>query len=470
MVRRLVALVLLFAAFSAHALIPTVNEWRVSVDGGPVRIAADNSLAELTAACAAFSSQSGNWLAAGPPAYVSTATYAQSFCGTFRDGNFLSEGRNVYASLVSGVCPVNSTAVSGGCQCANGFSESGGQCSQNQCGAQTGKTGILSWTEGYTLTPDEGDRKTVGGYNAPPSNGEICQSGCMVSAQTSGAGVEYFVSQQPTAQGLYRRSADFPTVGLGTPCTASDSAANSPVAPEPQCPGTVGQVGNKTACLSTPSKPVPTGDAPATSKPPIAGNPAAGPKPESGAGSGNGSAGRTPDAGTGGNAGGSASAAVGGKGGGAGGTAAGTGTGTGTGSGTTGGNSSGSVAKGPEGTEQAACGAPGQPVCAVKVDENGTPQVGDTFKTANEAVDKGKTDTDQLREKAAGKDDKGFFEPFKDLFLTPPMAACEAIALPDRIGMSIDPCPVVDGVRSVMAWIWAAGGLWLCFGMIKRSI
>lgn len=363
------------------------------------------------------------------------------------------------------VCPANSTLTGGVCACNAGYNESGGQCLQNQCASQTGKLGVLSWTEGYTLTPDEGDRKAVGGYNAPPASGEICQAGCAVSAQTSGPGVEYYVSQQPTAQGLYRRSADFPTVGLGTPCSASDQAANSPTAAEPACPGTVGLVGNKVACVSTPSKPVPTTDAPAPSKPPIAGNPAAGAKPESGTGSGSGSAGRTPDAGTGGNAGGSASAAVGGKGGGAGGTAAGTG-GTGNGTGT-GGNTSGSVAKGPEGTEQAACGAPGQPVCDVKIREGEMPGLGNTFKSATDKVNENFTSTSNaitsIRD-GEGKPTWSF-----SFQLPTGCTAYKPVGF-DAFNVTLNPCEWQGTIHDLMSMIWAAATAFCLIGMVGRTL
>lgn len=461
-VLRLVLFGALMWCGAAHALIPSSSGYRASMSFAGIFKTATGSTPE--AACNALLALHN---AAQPTVYlVYKGTWGGANCAFWvyrRSDNQYSSAVDAGYAVEPGLCPANSTAVSGGCQCAAGYNESGSQCVQNQCAAQTGKTGILSWTEGYTLTPDEGDRRTVGGYNAPPANGEICQSGCAVSAQTSGAGVEYYVSQQPTAQGLYRRSADFPTVGLGTPCTASDSAANSPVAPEPLCPGTVGQVGNKTACVSTPSKPVPTAEAPPPSKPPIAGNPAAGPKPDSGAGSGSGSAGRTPDAGTGGNAGGSASAAVGGKGGGAGGTAAGTGTGTGTG--TTGGNTGGLVGKGPEGTEQAACGAPGQPVCAVKVDETGMPTSGDVSK-AEAASDKAKGDA----EKAIA--DAGNITAPEWSFSFQLPTGCTSYTPPgfEEFGITLNPCQWQGTIHDLMSMIWAAVTAFCIIGMVGRTI
>ena len=112
------------------------------------------------------------------------------------------------------------------------------------------------------------------------------------------------------------------------------------------------------------------------------------------------------------------------------------------------------------------CGLPGTPAC--KIDETGTPEpvLENKFKPL---ADKNKADADAARETIAGKADKPFFAGWSDLFITPPIAACSAFELPRSMGF-IDPCPVADGMRSVMAWIWAAGGLFLCLGMIKKVV
>lgn len=336
----------------------------------------------------------------------------------------------------------------GGCQCKAGYIQREGLgCVADSCKANSGKTGIVNWTEGYTATPNEGDRAAIGGYNKPPSDGNICENGCMVSAQTSGAGVTFFVSQQPTANGLYRRSADFPTVALGTPCTASEKAANSPQAPEPKCEGTVGQVNGKTVCVSTPAAPTTTTPMPAPSTTPIAGNPAAGAAPTSGEGSGTGSTGRTPDAGTGGNSGGSASAGVGGKGGTAGGTSSGTGT----------------VKAPAAGEQQAACGAPGQPVCDVKVSEKDMPEGKDAYKSATDQIKENADETKKGIDGAANITAPSWTFSFQ--FPT----GCAPYDTGLR-GFVLNPCRYQSTIHDLMSMIWAAVTVFAIIGMVGRTI
>ncbi len=110
------------------------------------------------------------------------------------------------------------------------------------------------------------------------------------------------------------------------------------------------------------------------------------------------------------------------------------------------------------------CGLPGKPAC--KIDETGTP---DTSPTTNqEKIDEYKTKMDEQRDqiKQAGT---GIFDSFGIFFSAPPFAACTPYTLPRDMG-SVDPCPVVDGVRSVMAYIWALGALFLCVGWIREAI
>jgi len=315
------------------------------------------------------------------------------------------------------------------------------------CKAKQGVMGVVNWTEGFTRTPDEGDRAAVGGYNAPPANGQMCQQGCEVSAQIQGPGVQYYVSQQPTAQGLYRRSADFPSIGMGTACTASNDAPNSPVAPEPKCTGTLGQVNNKTVCVSTPAAPVATQGMPEPPSKAIAGNPSAGPKPTSGSGSGTGSVGRTPDAGTGGNSGGSMAAAVGGKGGDAGGTATGTGT----------------VKAPATGEQQANCGAPGQPVCAVKVNEEGYPDGKSAFTTSKDAIDKNATDTKTAINGA------GTMQAPQWSFSFQLPTGCTPYDTGLR-GFVLDPCKYQSMIHDLMSMLWAAATVFCIIGMVGRTI
>ena len=58
------------------------------------------------------------------------------------------------------------------------------------------------------------------------------------------------------------------------------------------------------------------------------------------------------------------------------------------------------------------------------------------------------------------------------LFSAPPLATCEGFDLPAHAGQSmgtIDPCNVVDGIRTAMAYIWAIAAFWLCLGWVKSA-
>lgn len=445
---------MLLACAVASALVQPAVQYRpVSPSNSPWFSAVD-------AACAHsktwFESQ---WATSNAP--TSTLTYCRV------DGMRLTRSNgtiyDVGIQKSAAQCPTNSVAVSGGCQCASGFDESGGQCVPhvNQCTAQTGQSSMINWTEGYTRTPDEGDTQAVGGVNLPPST--VCSAGCNVSVQKVGPGVEYYVSQQPTSQGLYRRSRDMPGVNLGTECTAGPTDANQPTAPEPQCPGQLGTVGNRVVCLSTAEKPVTPSPLPPPDKTPIAGNPSAGPKPPSGEGAGEGSAGRTPSAGTGGNSGGGAGAAMGGKGGGAGGTAAGAGTGSGAGAGT--GNSSGRVTNPGDGTEQANCGAPGQAVCAVKVDESGVPLTGD-FSDATSKLGEHQNKVSE----ALGQVEGMQAPQWSFSFQLPTGCTAYTPAAFEEFGVSINPCNWQGTIHDLMSMIWAAVTAFCIIGMVGRTI
>lgn len=111
------------------------------------------------------------------------------------------------------------------------------------------------------------------------------------------------------------------------------------------------------------------------------------------------------------------------------------------------------------------CGLPGGPAC--KIDESGTPEpaASDAYSSK---LDDLKADQIAHGAKIAGTDDKSFFSGWGDLFVTPPVQVCRPYAMPT--GVSIDPCPVVEGGRMVMAWLWALSAFWLCLGMVRESI
>lgn len=115
--------------------------------------------------------------------------------------------------------------------------------------------------------------------------------------------------------------------------------------------------------------------------------------------------------------------------------------------------------------ESITCGLPGTPAC--KIDEAGTPTKGDAADDLAKIAAL-KTEADRLRDIIAGKADKPFFAGWDVFFSAPAFVQCEPFVLPRDYG-EINACPVVDGVRVVMGYLWALGALMLCLGMIKRT-
>jgi hypothetical protein len=450
--RLLFGLLFLLVSSQAFALVPTAAQYRMYVffaATGVWHTAIEDACADMLA----------NRVSGAPTYTWSLTTCTWTSVGTVTlTGVPKAGGSNFVGNYGGGLqrqiaCPANSVAVSGGCQCAASFDESAGQCVPhvNQCTSKTGVVGILSWTEGYTRTPDEGDRQAVGPVASPPSSGEVCDAGCKVSLQMSGPGVQPFVSQSPTANGLYRRSVDYPKLGLGTECTGAAADAGAvPTTPAPECPGSVGEVGGKVVCVGTASKPVSTVPLGQPSGPAIAGNPPAGGKPPSGEGSGNGSAGRTPASGNGTGTGGPAAAGVGGAGGAAGGTRTGGGSGT-----------SAAPAAGEQPTP---CGAPGQPICSVRVDETGTPSgVGTTFDAATAQLEANKASTE-----AAINAAHSIAAPTWSFTFALP-TGCTPYPMEIK-GFVLNPCPYQGTIHDLMSMIWAAVTFFTITGMVGRTI
>lgn len=276
----------------------------------------------------------------------------------------------VYASQQ---CPENSSLVGKECICTPPATEQGGQCvppEPSRCTADAGTSSVMNFTVGWARSgnPDADDH--VGKVVFPnQGRGAACVGGC--SWDFTDNGVAAYRSAEPfPASGLHRLSVDFTMRGAGTACAESpEDAAASPNAPEPPCPGFVGEVNGVTKCVGTASQPVPPPDGPTAGRQAGGsednGNPAAGKKPDSGEGSGSGGPGRTPTSGSGGNAGGPAGAAGGTR-------------------------PDGTTTKPVEGKEQAACGAPGQPKCSIN--ETGTPDGKGAYDAAKAGLDKAEGD------------------------------------------------------------------------------
>lgn len=313
----------------------------------------------------------------------------------------------------------------------------------DNCASARDKVSVVNFTAGWFR--DDNLDTPVGPVTAPGVSYQFaCVAGCKVAIgdpSTQSA----WVSLVPSPAGLYRGSIDSEVVGMGESCTETTPAAN-PAAPYMPCPGFIGQVNGKTTCVGTASNPLPAGSGdtkptrdaqnPNDSK----GNPTAGSKPGSGEGSGSGGPGRTPSAGNGTAAGGPSGAAGG-----------------------SGPKPDGTNDKPAEGKEQAACGAPGQPPC--KLDESGTPK---KFDGDSKGLEDWKTKMEANRDQIKDSGD-GIFGGMSIFFSAPPVAGCSPYELPRDMG-SIDPCGVADGVRAVMAYIWALGGLFLCIGWIREAV
>lgn len=317
-------------------------------------------------------------------------------------------------------------------------------CGDTVCKSMQGQDFTLNWSLGYTRTPnidEDPNWKFVSPPIKAPSDGLVCDpvTSCKVALVLAPTAV--WQSLSPTSQGLYRVSVDYDAQHMGESCTPTpaENAAAHPAADKPTCPGFVGEVNGVLGCYGTASNP--TSNDVSESKPnkPDAGNPPAGKKPDSGEGSGTGGAGRTPSTGDGGPAGGPAAAA---------------------GSGT---KPDGTTPKPGEGKEQANCGAPGQPKCGI--DESGTPTKfdgkGDLLGGWEEGV--------KANRATIEKSGTGIFDSFSVFFSAPPLAGCEPIELPNDQVITRH-CDVVDGTRSVMAYIWALTALWLCVGWIREAI
>lgn len=300
----------------------------------------------------------------------------------------------------------------------------------------------------------------------------MCYEGCKVGVPHNESDVGW-ISQVAGPNGLYRSSVDIETRSTSQACTVdpnsdASKSASTGTAP-PTCPGSLGTVNGATVCLPSVADAGIDGGGEATR-----GNPPAGPKDETKSpserakgpgGTGNGS---SPSGSNGGGpTGGPASGPNNGS--------SRTGCNDGSkapappcsGKGTN--DQDGTVTKPATGKEQAACGAPGQPKCGI--DETGTPEkVGDD--KYNSKLDQYKTDSKNAGDQIKGEGD-GVFSSYTTFFAAPALQACEPVELPTAAGVSLGSiskqCDVVEGVRYVMAYIWALVGMWVCLGWVKRA-
>lgn len=352
-------------------------------------------------------------------------------------------------SNVPAYCPADSTLSNGECTCTapkvQNSTNDGCETPVNPCTAKIGIPRITNFTYGYTRTSDEQDYSIVGAPTTVPTDGTLCDGGCVVER---GSGAAAWRSLTPTSQGLYRLSIDFNTVPTGAQCTvgtAGTAGATNPLTPPPTCPGYVGEVNGKLGCFGTADKPVTTTTGSTGGQAPKPGNPAAGEKPATGEGSGSTGSGRTPSAGSGGNNGGPSAAAQG---------------------------PSGNVISPPSGEQQAACGAPGQPKCGI--DESGTPDGKDTLTGKHGEFD------DKLGEREAalstvtsssGKDTSWGIVPAWTQAGT--CTAWHIFSLPPALGgfsVDVDLCPIKPLADGVANFIWVFLAIFAITGMIFKTM
>lgn len=312
---------------------------------------------------------------------------------------------------------------------------------ESSCTALMGEDFTLNWSIGYTRTPnidEDPNWKLVAPPIKPPSDGLVCDpvTSCKVALVLNP--IATWQSLSPTAQGLYRLSVDFDAQHMGESCTPTpaENAAAHPAADKPTCPGFVGEVNGVPGCYGTASNPT-SNDVPETKpKPPEAGNPPAGKKPDSGEGSGTGGAGRTPSTGDGGPGGGPAGAA---------------------GSGT---KPDGTTPKPGEGKEQANCGAPGQPKCSIN--EAGTPDGKGAFDSANSGLDEGKKGWIAEIEKVKDLTAPGWTWTFQ----LP--SGCTPLDVP-AFNLTLDVCRFQPIIHDIMSMLWAIATVMGCALMVFNA-
>lgn len=357
------------------------------------------------------------------------------------------------------LCPSNSSGTEI-CTCNAGFMEDASHTScvpipvPSSCGFVHDSTLVLNVTSGYMRSPGgaeypafkpDGSPAPIGYAGLAPAT--ICYDGC----QGSRAGVvASWSSSEPTATGLYRVSDDWEFKFANTSCqvTASDKALLDQTFTAPPCNGFLGSVNGKPTCVAMVPD-VSSGSAKVTK----VGNPTAGTI------GGGGVAGNIPTGGNGANGGGPATSKDGSV-------------------RLTDGSivsitptavPTGTTAAPPAGEQQAACGAPGQPKCAM--DETGTP-TGKTdygqepIAAANKSLD----DTLAGIQSTTGKDTSWGLVP-RWLQQSGGCSPTVLYTLPSKLGsmpISIDLCPHLPLIYTLMNLLWVVWTFGAIVSMVFR--
>ncbi len=454
MIRRFLVIFLFLSAPAFAAVPPSIgwffDNWKTGRQMGPY--------GDVAAACSAMVALN-NDASAGISSSLLESTQLSSNSGQCKWQNYANGqklGDPAYGS------------VRGKLSCPGDVApDATGMCPDppDQCKSKAGTSEIVNITSGWSRDagPTTPAQSWVYTYKLPAAGvANFCSSdGCQQSIDVTEpcAECQAYTSQVPGTNGLYRKSVDFRAHYSGTACDPSKSDIDRDLTSandqrDPPCPGYVGEVNGVKGCYGTADKPVRPTEPQMPNKPQDNGNPAAGPKPSSGEGSGTGGTGRTPSTGTGGSAGGPAGAAAGGTGSG------------GTGSGT---RPDGTTNKPSEGKEQQACGAPGQPKCAI--DESGMPDGKSAFDGSKGDLDKADRDrTDMLsRIKDTGDKNTSWGQSFSWV----QHGGCEpwdlgVLPLGVDIPIKVNICPIMPYIEWVTSFLWAITTFALTIGMVFR--
>jgi hypothetical protein len=384
----------------------------------------------------------------------------------------------VAASGASATCERFQTAIpgQGWSSYESVYREAGTDC-EPVCKAGPKKR--INVTIGYHATPSQNIRlnplvKTDPFIKQLLSQGkaDMCKDGCksLVDAPT---GDKSWVSQVAGPNGMYRSSVDTTYTPSDQPCsTASPDAVSSSATP-PACTGVTGtSASGATICI--PSE-IDDDNLGLSGGEATRGNPTAGDIPANQTdrdrargpgGSGNGSG--TGNASNGGGA--SGGPATGRNN-----TPGGRGCNDGTksptppcsGSGEI--DADGNTDKPPDGEEQQACGAPGQPKC--RIDETGTPDGKGVFDKAKSDMDaewdKKKTELDKFMN---GSDKDTSWGVMPSWLHTGGCSPWSLGTLPViNVQINVDICPIKNVVDAVMSFIWAVGTFFAVTSLVFRT-
>jgi hypothetical protein len=313
------------------------------------------------------------------------------------------------------------------------------QCGQNSCESKAGQSaGISNYSFGWSWGADGSDQVFPDTVNLTPS---ACVEGCAVTVVLGGC-ISHWISKAPSAQGLYRLSADCQAYHEGKSCVASDPkySSGNPLSPPAACPGTFGEVNGKPVCLGSSAG---TNPNKAQSK---SGNPKAGSK------SSDSSASREPSAAQGGGADARGGPGV-----------------------TGGGTGSDSNDDSDDDPQKSQCElTPNAALCKDKVpiDETGTPSsTGSLFDSAIQQLDQAKESLLDLFPDAVSSDGKDTQWTFS--FALP--SSCQAIETPIgqtavTSGFKLDVCKYQPLIHDLMAMVWISGTIWLLIGMFGNTL